>query len=83
MRMTTIVETNKVDSGRVLISTVLLPVGLQFSQKYETMVFEAYADKDEVKHYNDLGMNSYSNEQDAIFGHSNMVDKWRGSTITN
>lgn len=75
MDMKTFIYTDKVNSGRVVVSTTsgFLPE----SGQYETMVFEAHTDKEEVINYTDLDMNSYPTEQQAVIGHTNMINRWR------
>lgn len=78
MNKKTFVNTNRVPSGRVVISTVELPDDMRIGsiQPFETMVFEAQADKDEVLSYMDLDANFYEDALDAIVGHDLMIKKW-------
>lgn len=78
MNKKTFVNTNRVPSGRVVISTVELPDDMRIGsiQPFETMVFEAQADTDEVLSYMDLDANFYEDALDAIVGHDIMIKKW-------
>lgn len=70
----TVVACSKVDSGFVLVSTVLLPYS--FGAPYETMVFKA-AEDGEVQSWSDLDCDRYDSESEALTGHNAMVNRWR------
>lgn len=78
MNKKTFVNTKRVASGRVVVSTVALPDDMQIGsvQLFETMVFEAHANTDEVLSYIDLDANFYEDEYEAASGHDSMIKKW-------
>lgn len=78
MNKKTFVNTKRVPSGRVVVSTVALPddVRIVSIQPFETMVFEAHTNTDEVLSYTDLDAKFYSDESEVASGHDSMIKKW-------
>ncbi len=89
MKKTTIVKTNKVKSGYVMVDTCLLDnqlgnfldmVGLgnddAIGNDFETMVFECDENGD-VSDWKDLDKDNYNTEEGAEIGHQKMVKKWK------
>lgn len=79
----TYIKTNNLEeapSGRVYISTRSRPVDRAwrdlFPNPYETMVFEALPDQDEITDRSALDHNGYHNFEDAERGHKEMVRRW-------
>lgn len=73
MNKKTFINTNRVASGRVVVSTADIAFG---SSPFETMVFEACANTDEVLSYIELDANFYNDETKATSGHDRMIKKW-------
>jgi len=76
MNKKTFVNTKRVPSGRVVVSTVALPDWVRIIQPFETMVFEAHTNTDEVLSYSDLDAKFYEDESEAASGHDSMIKKW-------
>jgi hypothetical protein len=77
MNNKTFVANKQVNSGRVVISTIstagrFMPAPSPF----ETIVFEAHPNEDEVLKYSELDSNGYKDEAAAIKGHEEMVNLW-------
>lgn len=76
MNKKTFVNTKRVPSGRVVVSTVEISNPMFGSSQFETMVFEAQPDMDEVLSYIDLDAKFYDDALDAIVGHDIMIKEW-------
>lgn len=75
--MKTYLHTNKVNSGRVVVSTVCTIGGmLEAACPYETMVFEAHPDQDEVLSYTSVDSKGYYSLADSEQGHQEMIKAW-------
>jgi hypothetical protein len=77
----TYIKTNNLEeapSGRVYISTRNRPVRYDylFGNPYETFVFQALPDQNDVVSFTQLDHNGYENFEDAERGHEEMVKKW-------
>lgn len=70
------VRSNKVRSGWVAVSTVLLPEGFGRGCDYETMVFEAKRGGGKVKSWLDLDCRRYDTRSEAAQGHGAVVTEW-------
>lgn len=69
------VKSNKVRSGWIAVSTVLLPM-THWNGDYETMVFEAKKGGGKIKSYMDLDCRRYWHRDDAATGHHEVVAAW-------
>lgn len=75
--MKTYLHTNKVNSGRVVVSTACTIGGiLESPYPYETMVFEAHPDQDEVLRYSGIDHKGYYSLADSEQGHQEMIKAW-------
>lgn len=73
--MKSVIASNKVESGWVLVSTVD-----SFDHGLETMVFEC-DQGGSVINWSDLDCNRYDDWSEAESGHERMVAEWRGGVL--
>lgn len=95
MKISTIIKTNKVKSGYVLVDTCSLDNPFvnfldmsgfgnndAIGKSFETMVFECNK-KGKVIYWTDLDKDNYETEKEAERGHQKMVKKWKLKVVKN